>query len=330
MRQANATLRDRLSTLPGESPQLIREKLVETIREAIPSHFAMFFRCAENPDGELVFTDTLFRGDEEIQSEFSEMVGAPCRELRTPWMPGEVDRGEIDAFIRTRHFYDDEELFSYEAQRKLIRPLEVGEHLRAVFYDGARFLGWIGLIRRGEDERFSAAEERRLEKVAGRLKSAVASINTMEADLLGDKAGAVFGDDGRLAHATEAFVEWSTSERRDYLQRRVRNADRGELAPAVEIVGGAEVRLARMDGPDGVRYLVTVDPAEPARLSITAKLTARQVEIAEYVAAGATSAEIAETLEISANTVHYHLRNIYDRLGIGSRAELARLMAEQS
>ncbi|MFB6373901.1 MAG: helix-turn-helix transcriptional regulator [Bradymonadaceae bacterium] len=45
---------------------------------------------------------------------------------------------------------------------------------------------------------------------------------------------------------------------------------------------------------------------------------------------GTLSGEIAETLEISANTVHYHLRNIYERLGIGSRAELARLMAEES
>lgn len=329
MRDDETGLQERLTALPGESPDAIRESIVEVIQQAVPSHFAMFFRCAEDADGTQVFTDPVLRGDEELKAEMVQHLGTPCRTLRSPWMPGEADRGEIDSFIRTRHFYNDEELLAYEAQRRLMQPLEVGEHLRAAFYDGSQFLGWIGLIRRGSDERFSASEERRLEKVAGQLKSAIASANVMQADLLGDQASAVFGAGGRLRHATEPFVEWMNEGLREYLGRRVRETERGRDQTGAEIVEGAEVRLARMDGPDGVTYLVTVDPAEPIRLSVTAKLTPRQVEIAEYVAVGATSREIAETLDISVNTVHCHLRNIYDRLGIGSRAELATLMADE-
>ncbi|MFB6373899.1 MAG: helix-turn-helix transcriptional regulator, partial [Bradymonadaceae bacterium] len=59
-------------------------------------------------------------------------------------------------------------------------------------------------------------------------------------------------------------------------------------------------------------------------LSPTAALTPRQREVAEYAAVGATADEIAETLEISPNTLRGHIRRIYRRLGTGSRAELAR------
>lgn len=57
-------------------------------------------------------------------------------------------------------------------------------------------------------------------------------------------------------------------------------------------------------------------------------LSARQIEVGRLVAAGLTNAVIAERLGISHRTVTSHLDHIYGRLGIGSRAALARWIAE--
>jgi len=57
-------------------------------------------------------------------------------------------------------------------------------------------------------------------------------------------------------------------------------------------------------------------------------LTAREREIAELAAAGRTNREIAEELVLSVKTVEAHLRNIFGKLGVRRRIELARALEE--
>ncbi|MEV4532607.1 AAA family ATPase [Asanoa sp. NPDC049518] len=52
-------------------------------------------------------------------------------------------------------------------------------------------------------------------------------------------------------------------------------------------------------------------------------LTAQQQRIAQLVASGATNREVAAQLFLSTRTVDHHLRNIFSRLGVRSRTELA-------
>jgi DNA-binding CsgD family transcriptional regulator len=58
-------------------------------------------------------------------------------------------------------------------------------------------------------------------------------------------------------------------------------------------------------------------------------LSHREAEVALLVAEGLTNAEIAERLTVSIRTVTSHLDHIYGRLGINSRAALARHVATQ-
>ncbi|MFC0505581.1 helix-turn-helix transcriptional regulator [Micromonospora costi] len=55
-------------------------------------------------------------------------------------------------------------------------------------------------------------------------------------------------------------------------------------------------------------------------------LTGQQLRIAQLVAEGATNREVAARMFLSTRTVDHHLRNIFHRLGIRSRTELARAL----
>jgi DNA-binding NarL/FixJ family response regulator len=57
-----------------------------------------------------------------------------------------------------------------------------------------------------------------------------------------------------------------------------------------------------------------------------AGLSERQREVLELLALGASNGDIAARLYISVNTVKFHVREIYARLGVRNRVEAARLL----
>jgi DNA-binding CsgD family transcriptional regulator len=70
-------------------------------------------------------------------------------------------------------------------------------------------------------------------------------------------------------------------------------------------------------------------PAAPTHAADpAARLTAQQLLVARMVAEGATNREIGARLALSPRTIDHHLRGVFTRLGIRSRVELVRLLAE--
>ena len=67
------------------------------------------------------------------------------------------------------------------------------------------------------------------------------------------------------------------------------------------------------------------EPAEPPR-----HLTARELDVLRLVAAGLSDAETAGQLYLSVRTVNAHLRSIYRKLGVSSRAAAGRYAAENN
>jgi DNA-binding NarL/FixJ family response regulator len=66
-------------------------------------------------------------------------------------------------------------------------------------------------------------------------------------------------------------------------------------------------------------------PSELFELSEPDLLTAREADVLDLLQQGHTNAEIAHALSIGVETVRTHARNIYRKLGISTRRDLARL-----
>ena len=106
----------------------------------------------------------------------------------------------------------------------------------------------------------------------------------------------------------------------------------GDRAAAIEALVAAEAALdgfgALRRRDEAVRELrrlghrVLRAAGDPADGPLAA-LTAREREIATLVAAGRTNREVADQLVLSARTIEAHLRNVYGKLGVRSRVELA-------
>ncbi len=56
-----------------------------------------------------------------------------------------------------------------------------------------------------------------------------------------------------------------------------------------------------------------------------AELTPQERQVATYVAAGLSNKDVAAQLFLSPRTIDFHLRNVFAKLGVSSRAELSRL-----
>ena len=103
---------------------------------------------------------------------------------------------------------------------------------------------------------------------------------------------------------------------KDVLRQAVRLGAWGFISksdePGMLVEAVAAVARGRMSLPYIDLHSLTSDPL--------GELTARERELLVALANGWTNLQIASRIGISRNTVKYHLKNLYDKLGVSNRA----------
>ncbi len=115
----------------------------------------------------------------------------------------------------------------------------------------------------------------------------------------------------------EHIFEGLKAGARGYLTKDV---SRGDLTQAIRTVHEGGSLLQPVIASRLIRRLDT-DPATD--------LTDREKDVLQLLASGARDKEIANQLFLSVNTVRFHITNIFQKLGVGSRTEAARVANER-
>jgi len=96
------------------------------------------------------------------------------------------------------------------------------------------------------------------------------------------------------------------------------------LLKSIRSVMEGQTWIGRETVTDLVQYLRAAEsPAPPAARPKGFGLTPRELDIVATIVAGYSNREIARHLGISEDTVKNHLSNVFDKLGVSSRLELA-------
>lgn len=138
-------------------------------------------------------------------------------------------------------------------------------------------------------------------------------------DLLREAVQVLAGSPSRLEHV-RALVDLGAALRRE----GHRSDARQPLTEALDLAhSGGALALAERSRQEIV--MAGGRPRRPVTSGVDA-LTAAEQRVAALAASGSTNREIAEGLFVTPKTVEFHLRQVFTKLGITSRRELAEVM----
>jgi DNA-binding CsgD family transcriptional regulator len=235
--------------------------------------------------------------------------------------------------------------------RRIHRSLGFGAELRAVFRAGNACWGSVALVRDEGQPDFNDHEVAFVARVGAHIAHGLRDALHREAEsgAITDRApGVVVLDEhGSVRSLTDQASLWLEQIPRDRgtglelpavvhaVARRALDRDAADPYPepyaSVRLRSGSWLTIhgsiLQSTGDDERRVAVTLAPAavaemEPLRLALHG-LTPREREIAQLLTRGATNDQIARALWISRHTVKDHVKAIYTKLAVRTRAELA-------
>ena len=223
---------------------------------------------------------------------------------------------------------DREALLQTPTWTQLFAPVRTVDMARLVVVRDDEVVAFAYVTRSAGAPLFGPTETRALQELVGALRRALIAADSLEHEEAPDgPAHLVLDALGRVLFASLHAREWlSIPGFGDRVADLVRAADRQRVGSS-STVGPDRVDLVRVhDEGGGVRYLAHVASTRRLRLAPAAVLTVAQQRVASLVVSGATLPEVSDMMERSAETVRSHLKAIYERLGVTSRAELARAL----
>jgi DNA-binding CsgD family transcriptional regulator len=342
----------------GLDSHTLRSEIIKQLRKVIPLDVSFF---ATVDPATLLFTGVvaddilakatpLFIENEFLQDDVNKFA----------WLArGAQPVGGLDQ--QTQHHLAHSRRYS-----EILAPLGLGDELRAALITRDVCWGFLCLHRDRSSSPFTPADAAFLQRLtphlAEGLRNALLLGAALGAPLVDETPGLLL-----LADDLSVVAMTSTAERlladlakadrlpidgvphavyaaAARLQAGERNsAGTAELPPSVRlqtasgqwlVLHAARPRGATANGQADGQIAVIVEVARPveiAQLIVQAyALSRRESEIVRLVAQGQSTTEMAETFQITSNTVQDHLKAIFEKVGVRSRRELVgQLFAQQ-
>jgi DNA-binding CsgD family transcriptional regulator len=230
--------------------------------------------------------------------------------------------------------------------REVIEPLGWGDELRAAIRDGGRTWGFLCLHRVSSEPPFDDSDVDVVRTISQQVAAAFSrlalSAATTHTDAVLPPGVVVLDRQLVVTSMTETASEWFAC-----LDGTRIGAPIALMSVAAVALHSGEpqsaavmtldrswlsVHASPLQGAGSEAVVVVVQSAHPddalPALAVSARLTPRESEVAAAAVRGLSDRAIARSLALSEYTVQDHLKRVYAKTGVRSRAELvARLLA---
>jgi len=231
----------------------------------------------------------------------------------------------MGAAVNAESLMNDEQWFSSEVYVDMCKDYGIDRAVSIIVpceYTGV--YNGIGFYRTGKENRFSEEERQQIEHLAhfiSRVLRLCLFRNLQQANNEGVNEGAeagncaIFDHLGRLVDSTPLFKSCVSSLLNQEFSSLPSSWFSPEQLPNTFVLESARFHITHLQD----LYLVMLQTK-----TIFDDFTERQKLVAEYMAQGASNADIAEGLSISVHTASEHARNIQEKCGIFGKGSNAR------
>ncbi len=334
----------------GLPPPVLLPSLLAGLRKLVPAAHAAFFYCDASGQMTNMYAERMLP-PEAMARYYERHYRADAHAFSRAYMTrvaasDPISFRSVSAAEKQTDYY--KEVFSL---------LEVEHVLYAIVRaPGAKreALGQLSLYRDATSVAFGAADAQALRDVLHYLSQALGETRfapvAPSSEQTAEEAMAVLNDAGDLLFSD---ADWSRLVRMARGERIAPGSARDEPRALTEFLRGVlhttraapnvlhtvespwgrfAFRQHRLDQPSGgsARALIVSRLAsDPVRLTEGAsrlELSPQQREVALMIALGLTNAEIAAKLDVSVNTAGYHVKQLFQKLDVHDRSDVARIL----
>ena len=347
---ARVTLRQ-LCNLGLPAPVLL-PSLLSALRMMIPATHAAFFYC--DAAGQMVnmYAERMLP-PEAMTSYYEKHYRAEIGAFSKAYLA----RVAASDPVSSRSVTAEEQQTDY--YREVFGVLGVGHVLYGIVRsttNGHEPMGQLSMYRAVDALPFSAADADALRDVLHYLAQALATTlhvpTAVSAEQTAEESMAVLNEQGEVIFADDSWMRLTRMARGEAISpghardepKALKDFLRGVVTTAraakksLHVVNSAwgqfafrHHELAGVTGDTATALVVSRLAEASVRLTEGAArldLSSQQREVALMIALGQTNAEMAETLGISVNTAGYHVKQVFTKLGVHDRADVARLLRQ--
>ncbi len=345
MKKANLRAQVRQLCCLGLPAETLMPRLLPLLRQIVPAESAGFFWVDGSGAMQNLFAERML-SPQKAQLYFDEFYEGGAFDFRKNFLARaqsgkDISNRPVDNVLKRSDYYNE-----------ILRDLDAHHVMHGIVRENGAALGQLSLYRPPDARSFDAKAEKDLQSVLHYLAHAVAArpvadIEHMQMLDTADDAMVLISVNGAILHASDAakrllvqsvdgnLVAGQLAIVNSYVTEILRaladTINDDETLPAItrdSRWGRITLRAYRLDESthNYAPIAVRITRQEPMLLRFahamqSIDLSPQLQEIAIHLARGKSNAEIADTLGLAHNTVSYHVKALFNRLGTHGRNE---------